>query len=103
MDLNVLLDGYKSILKNLYTPKEYYKRLHHFLKGFEHKGQASFHFELRYLQGLFLSILKLGMIGKERIYFWKLFFWTLIRKPKLFSLYILYAIYGFHFRKIFEV
>ncbi|HZW39379.1 MAG TPA: DUF4070 domain-containing protein [Ignavibacteriaceae bacterium] len=103
MDLNILLDGYRSIIKNLYTPKEYYKRLHHFLKEFEHKGEVSFHFQFRYLQGLFLSMLKLGMIGKERIYFWKLFFWTLIRKPKLFSLYILYAIYGFHFRKIFEV
>jgi hypothetical protein len=44
----------------------------------------------------------LGVIGKERLYFWKLFFWSLIRKPRLFPLAITYAVYGFHFRKVAE-
>ncbi len=29
-------------------------------------------------------------------------FWSLFRRPALFSTAITYAIYGFHFRKIFE-
>jgi hypothetical protein len=51
---------------------------------------------------LFKSMLFLGVIGKERLYFWKLFFWSLIRKPRLFPLAITYAVYGFHFRKVAE-
>jgi len=47
-------------------------------------------------------MLFLGVVGKERLYFWKLFFWTLIKKPRLFPLAITYAVYGFHFRKVAE-
>lgn len=32
----------------------------------------------------------------------RLFFWSLIRRPRLFSLAITFAIYGYHFRKITE-
>ena len=41
-------------------------------------------------------------VAGERFHFWKLFFWSLFRKPRLFPLAITYAIYGFHFRKIAE-
>jgi hypothetical protein len=44
----------------------------------------------------------LGVVGKERIYYWKLFLWSLFRHPGLFPMAITYAIYGFHFRKVFE-
>jgi hypothetical protein len=40
------------------------------------------------------------VVGEERIYYWKLFLWSLFCKPRLFSLAILYTIYGFHFRRI---
>jgi hypothetical protein len=42
------------------------------------------------------------VIGKERFQFWKLFFWSLARRPRLFPLAITFAIYGYHFRKITE-
>jgi hypothetical protein len=51
---------------------------------------------------LFKSILFLGIIGRERIHFWKLFFWALAKRPRLFPLAITYAVYGFHFRKVAE-
>jgi hypothetical protein len=44
----------------------------------------------------------LGVIGRERFHFWKLFFWTLAKRPRLFPLAITFAIYGYHFRKITE-
>jgi hypothetical protein len=47
-------------------------------------------------------MLFLGVIGKERFYFWKLFFWSLVRRPRLFGMAITFAIYGYHFRKITE-
>jgi hypothetical protein len=44
----------------------------------------------------------LGVRGKERLEYWKLFFWTLFRNPRLFPDAITLAIYGHHFRRIFE-
>ncbi|MHC4346538.1 MAG: DUF4070 domain-containing protein, partial [Planctomycetota bacterium] len=37
-----------------------------------------------------------------RIYYWKLIFWSLLRRPRLLPLAVTLAIYGFHFRKMFE-
>jgi len=100
MDSEKLLDGYKSILKTIYSPKYFYERVMRFLKDFEPKKKKVFHLNPNYILALFRSIFKLGVIGEERIYYWKLFFWTLFRKPQLFSLAILFTIYGFHFKKI---
>ena len=93
-------DGYKKILKTIYSPKFFYERVMRFMKDFEPKKKKVFHLNPNYILALFRSIFKLGVIGEERIYYWKLFFWTLFRKPQLFSLAILFAIYGFHFKKI---
>ncbi|MBU0474921.1 MAG: B12-binding domain-containing radical SAM protein [Bacteroidetes bacterium] len=100
MKLETLIDGYKKVLITIYDPKYFYERVMQFLKEFEPTQKKVFHLNPNYIAALFKSILKLGIIGKERVYYWKLFFWTLFRKPKLFSLAILFAIYGFHFRKI---
>ncbi|MDR3609456.1 MAG: DUF4070 domain-containing protein [Ignavibacteriaceae bacterium] len=100
MDSEVLLNGYKKILNTIYSPKYYYERVMCFMKEFEPKKKKTFHINPNYILALFKSMLKLGVIGEERIYYWKLFFWSLFRKPQLFSLAILFTIYGFHFRKI---
>jgi radical SAM superfamily enzyme YgiQ (UPF0313 family) len=100
MDSEILLNGYKKILNTIYSPKYYYERVMRFMKDFEPKKKKVFHLNPNYILALFKSMLKLGIIGEERIYYWKLFFWSLFRKPQLFSLAILFTIYGFHFRKI---
>jgi len=100
MDSKTLLDGYQKILNKIYSPKYYYERVMRFMKGFEPKKKKVFHLNPNYILALFRSIFKLGVIGEERIYYWKLFLWTLFRKPQLFSLAILFTIYGFHFKKI---
>jgi radical SAM superfamily enzyme YgiQ (UPF0313 family) len=100
MNTEVLLDGYKKILNTIYSPKYYYERVMRFMKVFEPKKKKVFHLNPNYILALFKSIFKLGIFGEERYYYWKLFFWSLFRKPQLFSLAILFTIYGFHFRKI---
>jgi radical SAM superfamily enzyme YgiQ (UPF0313 family) len=100
MNSGVLLDGYKKILNTIYSPKYYYERVMRFMKDFKPKKKKVFHINPNYIAALFKSMFKLGIIGEERIYYWKLFFWSLFRKPQLFSLAILFTIYGFHFRKI---
>jgi radical SAM superfamily enzyme YgiQ (UPF0313 family) len=99
MDSEELIVGYKKILTTIYSPKCYYERVMTFMRNYQPKKKA-FHLNSNYIAALFKSILKLGVLGEERIYYWKLFFWSLFRKPQLFSLAILFTIYGFHFRKI---
>ena len=102
MNSEILMDGYKKILNTIYSPKYYYERVLSFLKDFDPKKKKVFHINFSYIQALIKSIFKLGIAGKERVYYWKLFFWSLFIKPRLFSLAILFSIYGFHFRKISE-
>ncbi|MBU1096373.1 MAG: DUF4070 domain-containing protein [Bacteroidetes bacterium] len=100
MDSEKLMNGYIKLLNTIYSPKYFYERVMRFMKDYEPKKKKVFHLNPNYILALFKSIFKLGIIGEERIYYWKLFLWTLFRKPQLFSLAILYTIYGFHFKKI---
>jgi radical SAM superfamily enzyme YgiQ (UPF0313 family) len=100
MNLKVLMDGYKKMVNTIYSPKYFYERVMLFIKDFEPRKKKNFHLNPNYILALFKSIIKLGVIGEERIYYWKLFLWTLFRKPQLFSLAILFTIYGFHFKKV---
>jgi radical SAM superfamily enzyme YgiQ (UPF0313 family) len=100
MNSEELLAGYKKVLNTIYSPKYYYERVMSFLRDFEPKQKKVFHLNPNYILALIKSMFKLGVIGEERVYYWKLFFWSLFRKPQLFSLAILFTIYGFHFRKI---
>ncbi len=102
MNRETLINGYKDVLKSIYSPKEYYARVMHFLKDFKPKQARVFRFQLNHVKALFKSMVRLGIIGKERFHFWKLFFWMLFRRPRLFRLAMTFAIYGFHFRKLFE-
>lgn len=102
MKPEVLIDGYQKILNNIYDPKQYYQRVFQLFKEYRPRPQASFHLQKGHLGALFKSMLLLGVLGRERFHYWKLFFWSLFRKPRLFPLAITYAVYGYHFRKVAE-
>ena len=101
MSSEALLDGYRSILQTIYSPKHYYARVRMFLKEYKPSDQRRFRLPPRYVLAGFKSAIRLGIVGKERYQYWKLFFWSLFRKPRLFPLAITFSIYGFHFRKVF--
>jgi len=102
MNAEALLDGYKTVVRTIYSPKEYYARVLLFMKSYQPLRNSGSQIHFTHLMALLKSIFLLGIAGRERIYYWKLFFWSLFRRPRLFPLAITYAIYGFHFRKIFE-
>ncbi len=106
MNLDTLREGYKNILGHIYSPEHYYQRVKTFLREYKPpKIKASLDFEhtLEYILAFFRSIYHLGIVGKERVHYWKLLFWTLFRRPELFPLAITLAIYGHHFRKVCEL
>ena len=102
MNYNDLIDGYKEVLSTIYSPVYYYERLMVFFKEYQPLQKRVFRFHTYYIGALFKSMLYLGIIGKERYYYWKFFFWSLFNRPKLFPTAITLSIYGFHFRKVFE-
>ncbi len=102
MGLESLCEGYKKILEYIYTPKHYYERVRTFLK--EYKAPAIKHrVDSRKLLAFARSIFSLGILGKERIHYWKLLVWTLFRHRELLPLAVTLAIYGYHFRRIVEL
>ena len=102
MGLPTLLEGYRSIMGHIYSPKHYYRRIKVFLKEFGN-SKANTPLDLQRFLAFFRSSIRLGILGKERFYYWYLVIWTLIRKPRLLPLAITLAIYGYHFRKICEI
>jgi len=102
MELKALYEGYKNIVGQLYSPKNYYKRVKTFLREYKApKVETPLDFQ-RFL-AVFRSSIRLGVFGKERFQYWKLLTWTLVRRPGLLPLAITFAIYGHHFRKICEL
>lgn len=101
MNHQVLLAGYQHLVRTIYSPDYFYPRLMTFLKGYRLSRSSSFAKpQWRDVRALVRSMLYLGVLGKERRPYWKVFFWTLLRKPHLFSLAITSTIYGFHFRTV---
>ena len=105
MDIEKLLSGYKHVINQLYSPKLFNKRVKTFLKEYKPpkiKIKHTFNdFNLN-IQALIRTIFILGIMDKERNHYWKLFWWTIFRKPGMLSLSLTFAVYGYHFRLICE-
>jgi len=102
MNLDALREGYQAIMNYIYAPEHYYARVRTFLKEYT-PPKIRNPFGVQYLLALPRSIYHLGIKGRERVYYWRLFFWALFHRPKLFPLAITLSIYGFHFRRVCEL
>jgi radical SAM superfamily enzyme YgiQ (UPF0313 family) len=100
MDKNELLNGYQNIIRGIYSSKAYYARVKTFLKQYDPPSMQPFSFSRA--MALVKSIIYIGILRKNRIYFWKIFFWSIFNKPKTFPLAVTYSIYGYHFRRVFR-
>jgi radical SAM superfamily enzyme YgiQ (UPF0313 family) len=106
MNADTLRKGYRSVLERLYAPEAYYQRVRTFLREYRPpKLRVAMNLDnvVQYGLAFLRSIYRLGILGKERIQYWKLLVWTLVRRPRVFPLAIRFAIYGYHFRKISEL
>ena len=102
MGLEALREGYRKLLAHIYAPQFYYERVRTFLHEY-HPPAMRMHLDWQYIMALWRSIYQLGIRGVERVHYWKLFFWTLFRRPRLFPLAITLSIMGFHFRQVIEL
>jgi radical SAM superfamily enzyme YgiQ (UPF0313 family) len=99
MGHETLREGYKTIMRHIYSPKQYYKRAMTFLREYKvPKFRSPLKFQ--YVLGGIRSSIRLGIIERERFHYWKILLWTLSHRPQLLPLAMTLAIYGHHFRKI---
>lgn len=103
MGHDALIEGYKKILLKIYHPKYFYLRVTAFLKEFNPDNIIKMHIKPSDVKALVKSMVVLGILNKERFYYWKLFFWSLLKKPQIFAHAMVFAIYGYHFRKIYNI
>jgi radical SAM superfamily enzyme YgiQ (UPF0313 family) len=101
MDLTLLRDGYVRLMRRLYSPKNYYERIKLLLVVYHIRRlriRWNLRYQLRQWRAFARASVQLGMMGQERVEYWKLLFWTLLRRPQALSLAVTLAIYGHHFR-----
>ncbi len=102
MNSDALISGYQKIVHTIYSPKHYYARVKQFLKEYKPAHKKMLHFKFSHVKASVRSVVRLGIIGRERYQYWKLVFWSLFRRPRLFPIAITFTIYGYHFRKVFK-
>lgn len=101
MGMDKLVEGYQSIMKQIYLPKNYYRRIRTLFRELK-TPEIIAPLDIQRFLSFFRAALRLGVFGKERFHYWYLILWTLMRKPKLMSTAITLSIYGYHYRKICE-
>jgi radical SAM superfamily enzyme YgiQ (UPF0313 family) len=99
MNLDTLRAGYQSILRSLYSPRRYYQRVRTFLREYR-PAKVRTPLDRERVLAFFRSLLRIGIFGRERVYYWHLLIWTLLRRPRLFADAVTLAISGYHFRRI---
>jgi radical SAM superfamily enzyme YgiQ (UPF0313 family) len=102
MKYQTLINGYKSILKTIYSSKPYYERIGTFLKDFKPPKARIKDIKLDYVSALWKSFWFLGIRDKGSPHYWKLIISTIFRRPRSLPVAIKLAIYGYHFRLVAE-
>ena len=97
-----LIEGYRAVIKAVYSPHPYYERVKKFLSEYNPKTKAGHYIESWHFGAFMKTVVLLGIMEKGRRYYWGLFFWTLFKRPKLFPMAMTFAVYGFHFRRYFD-
>jgi len=99
LDQEFIISGYKELMRKLYAPGHYYRRIHAFLRTFEPHGPAT-RLSRSDMQAFLKSLWLLGVWHNGRVAYWGLFWRTLLARPRKFRTAMELSILGYHFRRI---
>ncbi len=101
MDYNDLVKGYQKVVQMIYAHENYYNRVLTFLKNYTPSKDG--HNKLKYcdIKAFVKSLWRIGVMGKDRRYYWRLILWT-VGRPQYLDIVVTFVIFGFHFRTMFE-
>ncbi len=98
MGRDKLIQGYKNLVAHLYSPKNYYKRIHTFLKHY--KPTVKGRIMLRDIIVFGKISFKVGLLSNSRFRYWWLVIKTFLTKRKALPIAVELALYLQHFQKI---
>jgi radical SAM superfamily enzyme YgiQ (UPF0313 family) len=99
MDRDFMISGYRDLMRRLYAPANYYRRIRAFLRCFEPRGPAR-RLSPSDMKAFLKSLWLLGMWQRGRRHYWLLFWSTLLTCPRKFHTAVELSILGYHFRKV---
>ncbi|HET6893602.1 MAG TPA: DUF4070 domain-containing protein, partial [Pyrinomonadaceae bacterium] len=103
MDASRLIEGYQSIMRTIYKPSEYYKRVLDSLKRTTERVSEPDHISIfSAIAAMTRVALKLGVLDRERKEFWRFFAQTVGSPRGRFAESMRLAALGYHFRKLNE-
>ncbi len=102
MGLEPLVSGYRQVVSTIYSPQHYYDRILTFLREYQPQAVRRGSVSPRYIRALLRCMWTVGLKEKGRKHYWRLFGWTLLRKPRCFPLFTTFAVQGYHCRKVAE-
>jgi radical SAM superfamily enzyme YgiQ (UPF0313 family) len=103
MNIDRLIDGYKRILLNIYSPGEYYRRALDCISRFHidriEPRKSSL---IKDVTAFYKIIMTLGIRDRSRAYFWNYLYKLVRHHPRDFAHGLTLAAMGYHFRQITE-
>ncbi|HEX4310928.1 MAG TPA: B12-binding domain-containing radical SAM protein [Acidobacteriaceae bacterium] len=100
MNAATLVEGYRSVLRRIYSREAYYDRVRACLSRCRphYRSQVT----LANLRAMFLSIVRQGVFGRARLSYWKFLLLAATRYRRSFGAAMTMAVMGYHFQIITE-
>ncbi len=99
LDRELVISGYRDLMRKLYAPGNYYQRIQAFLRCFEPHGPTR-RLSASNLKAFLKSLWLLGVWQTGRSHYWALFWSTLLASPRKLHTAVELSIIGYHFRKV---
>ena len=99
LDREMLVEGYRSLVKHLYTPRMYYQRILTFLREYRPQGQG-IHLSWCDVKAFIKSLWVMGVLSRGRRQYWKFLTKALLFHRRAFPEAMALAIIGYHFRRV---
>ena len=101
MDPAFLVQGYQTIMRTIYSPREYYERVLASMKRTAQQFTEPNHYNvINSLASLTRVLVRLGVIDRERKEFWRFLTQTLFKHHNRLAESLRMAAMGYHFRKL---
>jgi len=99
LDRDTLIRGYGDLMRRLYEPRDYYRRIRTFLAAYRPQGPR-LRLSWADVRAFAASLWLLGVWQRGRFAYWRLLTATLFTSPRKFGVAVELAILGHHFRKV---
>jgi len=100
MDMEQLIQGYRKIVRTIYSPRHFYQRVCTFLNQYQPRRRSKIH--AHEIKAFVKSIFYLGILGNgpSQWYYWKMIVKSFFCYRKSFAQAMTLMVYGYHFRKV---